>query len=324
MKAAVINALGQPPVYADFPDPQPTGAGTVATVKAAALKNLDRALVSGSHYGSAKIPLPSVAGVDGVAALGDGRLVYTSAVPPYGMMAERTLIDPSKAVELPARIDPVLAAAVPNPGLSAWMSLEHNAGVRPGQHVLVLGATGVTGALAVQLAKLVFNVGRVVVVGRNPERLEWLLGVGADEVIQLGTDDLGDRIGAAHRAQPFDVVLDYLWGEPAEQVLAVLSNSSLGAQFHATRYVEVGQMAGPTITLAAGVLRSAGIVLTGFGLDTVPADVLARVGTDYLPRLFALAAAGELQLVTQQRPLSEVGDTWTGREPSGTRVVFIP
>jgi NADPH:quinone reductase-like Zn-dependent oxidoreductase len=139
----------------------------VATVEAAALKNLDRALVSGKHYNSARLPLPSIAGVGGVARLDDGRLVYANALPAQGMMAEKTLINPAAAVELPEGIDPVLAAAVPNPALSAWLSFEHRAHMREGQHVLVLGATGVTGSLAVQLAKAAFGAGRVVAAGRT-------------------------------------------------------------------------------------------------------------------------------------------------------------
>ena len=93
LKAAVVKALGTEPVYADFPDPQDRDGAVVATVEAAALRNLDRVMVSGKHYSSAHLPLPMVAGVDGVARLDDGRLVYANAQPPYGMMAEKTLGD---------------------------------------------------------------------------------------------------------------------------------------------------------------------------------------------------------------------------------------
>src|SRR5262249_29607688 len=148
--AAVVEALGQPPVYTDFPEPADRDGAVVASVAAAALTNLVRGLVSGSHYASSGIALPSVAGVDGVAGLADGRLVYTGAVSPYGMMAERALIEPHAAVDVPDGLDAVTAAAAPNPGMSAWASLEHCAQAQPEHHLLVLGATGVTGALAVQ------------------------------------------------------------------------------------------------------------------------------------------------------------------------------
>ena len=324
MKAAVVNALGKSPVYADFPDPQDRDGAVVATVEAAALKNLDRALVSGKHYNSARLPLPMVAGVDGVARLDDGRLVYANARPPYGMMAEKTLVNPAAAVPLPLGIDPVLAAAVPNPALSAWLSFEHRARIQPDQHVLVLGATGVTGSLAVQLAKAVFGAGRVVAAGRNATRLEWLQNVGADAVIRLETDELGPRVAAEHRARPFDVVLDYLWGTPAEQVLAALGNGDPSVSSHVTRFVQIGEMAGPDITLPAGILRSAGIELVGMGLGSVPAEAWTRAAADHLPRLFEMVADGRLHLQTERRPLSQVEDIWTQKEPSGARVVLTP
>ena len=324
MKAAVVRALGQPPEYADFPDPKARDGAIVATVEAAALKNLDRALVSGTHYNSARLPLPGIAGVDGVARLDDGRLVYANALPAQGMMAEKTLINPASAVELPEGIDPVVAAAVPNPALSAWLSFEHRAHMREGQHVLVLGATGVTGSLAVQLAKAAFGAGRVVAAGRNAARLEWLQTVGADDVIPLETEDLATCIAAQHRMQPFDVVLDYLWGPPAEQALAALGNVDPNATSHVTRFVQIGDMAGSSITLPAGILRSAGIELVGMGFGSVPAAAWARAAADHLPRLFDMVADGRLHLQTERRLLSQVEDVWTQKEPSGTRVVFVP
>jgi NADPH:quinone reductase-like Zn-dependent oxidoreductase len=324
MKAAVVEAWGQPPVYADFTDPSPSDGAVVVTVEASALTNLTRGLMSGNHYASREIQLPAVAGVDGVGRLADGQLVYTGALKPFGMMAERALIDPASATPLPDNVDPVAAAAIPNPGLSAWMSLDYAAAVKPGAHVLVLGATGVTGSVAVQLAKSVFGAQRVVAAGRNVKRLEWLRTVGADDVIALGEEDLATRVAAAHAEQPFDAVLDYLWGEAAEKVLTALASSHPAAHFHATRFVQIGAMAGPTMTLAAGILRGNGITLTGMGIGSVPFEVLGRARSEGLPRLLAMVAAGELQIATRQRPLADVADAWTAPEPSGTRVVLTP
>jgi NADPH:quinone reductase-like Zn-dependent oxidoreductase len=324
MKAAVVKVWGQSPTYTDFPDPVATGSAIVAEVEASALTNLTRGLVSGNHYASKEIQLPAVPGVDGVARLDDGRRVYTGALAPYGMMAERTLINPHGAVELPEHIDSVTAAAVPNPGVSAWMSLEHAAAVRPGDHILVLGATGVTGSIAVQLARSVFGAGRVVVAGRDVSRLEWLRTVGADDAIALGNSDLGDRVAAQHAERPFDAVLDYLWGEPAEQALTAMASSHPAAHYHATRFVQIGSMAGPTLNLPAGILRGNGITLAGVGLGSVPLEVLARTRTEALPRLFAMVATGALQLRTKACPLTDVEQAWTAPEPSGTRVVLTP
>lgn len=226
-------------------------------------------------------------------------------------------------MRLPGGIDPVVAAAVPNPGLSAWFSLEYAAKVTAGQNVLVLGATGVTGSVAAQLAKAVFGAGRVVAVGRNTARLDELRTVGADASIQL-TDDLTERVAAEHESHPIDVVLDYLWGPPAEGVLAALANTSLDGRYHSTRYVQVGAMAGPTIALPAAVLRSAGIEMVGVGIGSVSPRAQARAGTELLPRLFGMVGDGTLRIDVQRQPLSEVERLWTAAEPSGSRVVLVP
>lgn len=324
MKAAVVTEWGQRPTYTDFPDPQ-AGDGTVAAaVEASALTNITKGLVSGMHYASDEFTLPTIPGMDGVARLADGRRVYTGAVAPYGMMAERTLISARGLVELPAGIDSVTAAAVPNPGMSAWAALEYAAAVRPGQHLLVLGATGVTGSMAVQLAKSVFDAGRVVVVGRDKARLDWLRTVGADEAIALGDADLGEQIGALHRALPFDAVLDYLWGAPATDVLAALAAAHPAAHHHRTRYIQIGSMAGPVIDLPAAILRSTGITLAGVGMGSLPPAVITRLRSEALPRLFDMVATGAVELRTLARPLTEVAEAWAAAEPSGIRVVLTP
>lgn len=324
MLAAVVNEWGAVPTYTEFPEPQPRDGAEVADVEAAALTNLTRGLVSGKHYASKEIQLPAIPGVDGVARLADGRRVYTGALGSQGTMAQRTLVDPAGAVEVPAGLDSVTAAAIPNPGVSAWLALSHAAAVTPGAHVLILGATGVTGSMAAQLAKTEFGAGRVVVAGRDRGRLDWLRSAGADDVIALGTEELGDRVTALHAERPFDAVLDYLWGEPAATTLTALAASHSAAHYHATRFVQIGSMAGPTLPLDAGVLRGTGITLCGVGIGSIPPDALVQARTEGLARLFALVAAGELELRTVARPLAEVADAWTAAEPSGTRVVLTP
>lgn len=322
MLAAVVSEWGETPRYTEFPDPQARDGAVVATVEASALTNLTRGIVSGKHYASRELQLPAIPGVDGVARLDDGRRVYTGALAPYGMMAQRTLISEHGAFELPEGIDAVTAAAVPNPGVSAWTSLEYGAALKDGGNVLVLGATGVTGSVAVQLAKKVFGADRVVAAGRDVARLDWLRTVGADESIVLGDDDVADRVTTMHAERPFDAVLDYLWGAPAEQVLEALSISHTSAHFHATRYIQIGSMAGPTMTLPAGILRGNGITISGVGLGSIPPDVMGRVRAEALPRLFDMVTSGDVALRTLARPLAEVEQAWTATEPSGTRVVL--
>lgn len=324
MKAAVVETWGQTPSYTDVAEPEAGDGTLVATVEASALTNLTRALVSGMHYASKEIALPTIPGFDGVARLADGRRFYSIALPGHGMMAERTLLAPQGAFELPDGVDSVTAAAIPNPGVSAWMALDHGAAVRPGAHVLVLGATGVTGSMAAQLAKSVFGAERVVVAGRDAERLNWLRSAGADDVIALRDEGLGARVTELHTERPFDAVLDYLWGEPAEIALDALAASHPSSHYHCTRWVQIGSMAGQTMTLPAGVLRGTGIVLSGIGIGSVPPEVMTRARNDGLPRLFEMVADGALHLVTQARRLTDVADAWTTAEPSGTRVVLTP
>lgn len=179
MKAALVTEWGSHPVYTDVPEPAPRDGAEVVTVEASALTNLTRALISGKHYASKEIQLPAVPGVDGVARLADGRRIYTGALGYSGMMAERALVDPRGGIVVPEHVDSVTAAALPNPGISAWTALAHAAAVKPGDHVLVLGATGVTGSMAVQLATTMFGAETVVAAGRNTERLAWLRSASA-------------------------------------------------------------------------------------------------------------------------------------------------
>ncbi|MDA2894816.1 zinc-binding alcohol dehydrogenase family protein [Mycolicibacterium sp. BiH015] len=323
MKAAVVAEFGQTPRYTDRAEPRAHDNMVVARVAAASIKNLDRGLVAGTHYGSRALHPPFTPGVDGIVYLDDGRLAYSSARVPYGMMAERTIVDPNQAVLLPDGIDATFAAAIPNPGLSAWFSLEYAAGITAGQSILILGATGVTGSVATQLAKKKFGARRVVVAGRNAERLQNLRDLGADEVVQID-DDLPERISSLHDAAPFDAVLDYLWGVPAEQTLAALGNTGMSAGFHRTRYVQIGSMARATITLPSEILRSAGVEIVGVGLGSVPAEAHARANSEILPTLFAMGADGTLTIDVTARPLAEVETAWDDPEPAGTRVVLVP
>lgn len=319
--------MGSVPIYTDVPEPQPRDGAEVAEVEASALTNLTRGVVSGKHYASKEIQLPAIPGVDGVARLADGRrvyTVYTGAVGYSGLMAERTLVDPRICIDIPDHVDSVTAAALPNPGISAWTALAHAAAVKPGDHVLVLGATGVTGSMAVQLAGGMFGAETVVAAGRNTERLEWLRSAGAHDTIALGEQDLGARVAEMHARRPFDAVLDYLWGDPAAQVLTALAASHPAAHYHPTRFVQIGSMAGPTLPLDAGVLRGTGVTLCGVGIGSVPPEVLSRARTEALPRLFAMVADGRLELRTQARPLADVAEVWAGGEPAGTRVVLTP
>lgn len=328
MKAAVIGQLGQAPEYGEVEEPTATDGRVIGQVRAAAVKNIERSLVAGTHYGSGRLQLPGMVGVDAVVGLPDGRRVYTGATPPAGSMAERMAVNPMLTVDVPDAINDADAAAMPNAALSAWFALEYAGRIEPGQSVLVLGGTGVTGSLAVQLAKQQFGAGRVVAAGRDADRLQQLTGSGADEsgadnAIMI-TEDLGEQVARLHREQPFDLVLDYLWGMPAEQTLRALGGNDLGADFHRTRFVQIGEMAGPEITLPGGILRSAGIELVGQGGGSIPREALSRVANETLPALYGMLADGAISISTVTRSLSEVTAAWEEKSPSGVRLVLVP
>jgi NADPH:quinone reductase-like Zn-dependent oxidoreductase len=215
MKAAVLHTLGKPPRFEDFPDPQPRPNEAKLRVKAASLKNIDKAMASGSHYDS-HAELPIVCGIDGVGILDDGTRVFCGGSrPPYGMMAEYTVVPRAWCLPIPDGVDDVTAAALPNPALSSWLPLVWRARLERGETVLILGATGVAGKLAIQIAKHL-GAKRVVAAGRNEKILKTLPEQGADATIALDQPDqqlTADFVREAAHGR-FDVVLDYLWGHP--------------------------------------------------------------------------------------------------------------
>jgi NADPH:quinone reductase-like Zn-dependent oxidoreductase len=319
MKAAVLYQLGQTPRYDDFPDPVPQNADEIVlAVKAAAVKNIDKLRAGGSHYAS-YTKLPVVVGIDGVGELEDGTRVYAAGV--TGMIAQKALIRKGQYVVLPAGLDDSTAAALPNAGMGAAMALLSRAGLSKGENVLVNGATGVTGRLAVQLARH-FGASTILATGRDPSSLEQLAGLGATEVLSLGQEDstFVKRIRDLHERSPINVVIDYLWGHPAELILQALKGS--GAFTPRIRFVTVGSMAGENITLPSGILRSSAIELLGSGIGSLSKAEMEYFYSRILPEMFLLAAAGDLRLPTETAPLSEIAHAWNKPIDAGKRLVI--
>jgi len=321
MKAAVLHALGAIPRFEDFPDPQPGQDEVLVHVTAASLKNIDKALASGSHYGSDG-QLPTVCGVDGVGVLENGTRVFCGgARRPYGMMATLSVVPRTWCVPVPEGVDDCVAAALPNPALSSWLPLTWRAQLKRGETVLVLGATGVAGKLAVQIAKHL-GAGRVVAAGRNERILQTLASLGADATIALSQSD--EDLALAFRREAlrrhFDIVLDYVWGHPTEVLLAALTGHDVRAESRGVRLIEIGEMAGPTISLSAAALRSSGIEISGTGGGSVPHSVIF----DAFPKVWALAASGQLHIDTERVPLADVESAWQRNDLPGRRLVFIP
>jgi NADPH2:quinone reductase len=321
MKAAVLHTLGRPPRFEDFPDPQPNQDEVTVRVKAASLKNVDKSLTSGSHY-DRHHQLPVVCGIDGVGVLSDGRRVYCGGCPPpYGMMAEQALVSKHFCLPVPDDLDDSTAAALPNPALSSWLPLVWRAKLKPGETILILGATGVSGKLAIQIAKHL-GAGRVVAAGRNAHILEILPDLGADATISLDQSDQDLTATFVREAgqTKFDIILDYLWGRPTEILLDALTGHDLMAESSGIRLIEIGEMAGPRISLSAAALRSTGIEIYGSGGGSIPHTAIF----DAFPKVWALAAGGKLRIDTVTVPLAEVENVWQTKDLSGRRVVFVP
>jgi NADPH:quinone reductase-like Zn-dependent oxidoreductase len=314
MRAAVVSVPGEPPRYQSFPDPEPKDGEALVQVRAAGLHPIVKALASGSHYMSTG-ELPMVPGVDGVGTLDDGRRVFFAfARKPWGSMCERTVVPRDKCIPLPDGLDDAVAAALPNPGMSAWLSLKWRAGLVAGESVLICGATGVAGRLAVQFARHL-GAKRVVGAGR---RIELLHAAGVDSIVRLDLpDDAIRQAFATEVEQGIDVVIDYLWGRPTELLLEALAKGFRPDKAHATRLIEVGESAGKSITLPGATLRSVDLRLLGSGFGSVSLQGIF----DAIPELFTLAAAGKVTIDVAPTPLSDVERSWT-RQSDGRRIVF--
>jgi NADPH2:quinone reductase len=284
LRAALISELGRPPAVGDAPEPD----GPSLEVLAAPLNPLDRAVAAGVFYGGHP-PLPFVPGCECVGRDDEGRVVWTFGgglgLSRNGTMAERT--HPGAVVaEVPEGADLAVAAALGIAGLAGWMPLAWRAPVRPDDRVLVLGATGTAGQVALQAAKLL-GAERVVAAGRNPEALEQALALGADDAVELD-GDFGEPT----------YVFDPLCGEPLERAVAAAAPEA--------RIVQLGQSAGPTATLPSAAIRSKHLEVYGYSDFAVPADVLA----EQYRHLVGHAVAGEIRLDVEEVRLDELADAW--------------
>jgi NADPH:quinone reductase-like Zn-dependent oxidoreductase len=315
MKAAVVTAAGQPPAFADFENPVAATGQQRIRVAASALSQLARARAAGTHYSSHGV-FPFVAGVDGVGRLDNGQRVYFfSPQAPFGALGEYTVVDAAQCVPVPDDLDDVTAAAAAIPGMSCWAALVERACFVKGETVLVNGASGASGRLAVQIARYL-GAGKIIATGRNPAALDWLKTVGADVVISLDqTDDALTAALAPHLAAGVDVVLDYLWGSSARNILITAAkNLPEGQQM---RFVQIGSMSGAEISLPAAVLRATAINLMGSGIGSVSLPRLLQVVGQVLQ---AVTPAG-LEVKTHAVPLAQLADYW-GQADSQVRTVF--
>ncbi|MFC4244311.1 zinc-binding dehydrogenase [Gryllotalpicola reticulitermitis] len=319
MKAAVVTDFSLPPRYDEFPEPTASGEHElVVDVLAAGLHPRVRSQASGSHYTSTG-SLPMVPGVDGVGRDERGRLRYfVLDEPTLGAMAERTVIDARRSIVLPDDADPVQIAAAVNPVLSSWLALKNRAGFQPGQSVLVLGATGSAGRMSVQVARH-FGAGRVVVAGRNAERLALAAAAGAQASVSVLGDDDAVADAIAREAADVDVVLDYVWGPLTTLAMTALITARPDRGKPLT-WVEIGSVGGGTAGIPSAALRSSKLSLVGSGQGSVgAAEIVAE-----LPAMAAAIAAGDFSLDATTVPLAEVERAFADPSLVEARVVIVP
>lgn len=315
MKAAVVLGAGQSPLYGDMSEPLPSAGESRVSVTAAAISHVVKSRASGTHYSSSQ-QFPFGVGIDGVGRLDDGRRVYF-VLPraPYGSMAERTVVRSTQCVPLPDDLDDVTAAAIANPGMSSWAAYRERARLKPGETVLVNGASGTSGRLAVQIARHL-GAKKVIATARNADALESIAALGADVTIPLVEDVGALEVTLKEQfAAGVDVVIDYLWGPSAEQIL--IAAAKAGRDAVPIRFVQIGSTSSQDITLPSAVLRSSAIELMGSGIGSIPLDRIVSAISELLQ---ATGPAG-LQIDTTPVPLPDVERAWR-EDDSRRRTVF--
>jgi NADPH2:quinone reductase len=315
MKAAVLEELGKPPVYRDFDEPQRGPGQSLIEVTAAPLNPVDIWISSGKHHAGTP-PLPSIVGREAAGRVIESDTIEsgTRVYAPVGMgaMAERVAAPDDELIELPEGVEDALAASFGVAGLAAWLGLSFRGNLQHGETVLVLGATGAVGTIAVQGAKLL-GAGRVVAAGRNEKGLERARQLGADAAVRLDAEgDLAEAFSAAAEGQ-LDLTIDPIWGEPA--AAAVRATSFQG------RLVQIGQSASAESTLPSGPLRGKAMSILGHTNFAVPPEVRR----DAYRQMLRHAAAGELTVDYELLPLERVAEAWERQLASpGRKLVLVP
>ena len=323
MPAAVIRQHAAPPEHALWPIP-PRGPGqALVRVTAAPISPLDLLCASGrSYFGPPRLPyIPGVQGIGSVMeadGLASGQRIWFSCdagmKPGDGSMALYCVIDESSALALPDQIDDDLAAALGLSAIAAWMALTWRGHLQPGEQVLVLGASGAVGQVAVQAAKLL-GAGRVIAASRDEAARTRALSRGADAVVDLNGDDVDEisrRIAAACDG-PLHLVIDPVWGLPAEAAVRVLAAEG--------RLINIGSAAGPTARFESATLRSRLHAILGYTNNALTHQQKAQALTEILTH----AAAGRCTVERETVPLARAAEAWERQAASARRkLILVP
>lgn len=299
MRAALIEELGLPPEPREHDEPEPGEGESLVDVECVPLNPIDINVGAGRFY-RGHPPLPFVPGSEAIGRV-DGRLVWVNGgglgVARDGCLTERVAVPASALMDVPEGADPALAGACGVAGLAGWLPVTWRAPVQDGDRVLVLGATGTVGLVALQGAKL-RGAGRIVAAGRSPVGLERARRAGADEVVRLDGEHLIDRLRDAFGGDGPTYVLDPVWGEP---VVAALDAAATGA-----RIVHLGQSAGATAEIPSSLVRGKVLEIIGFSNFAVPRDVVAA---EYAT-LVRHTIDGTVAIDVERVPFDRVADAW--------------
>ncbi len=318
MKAIVVEDFKKTPRWTTFADPVAGPDEVVVRVAAAALSNLVKSQSSGTHY-SSLAEFPYVPGTDGVGRLRDGsRVFFFAPKRPFGSMGEYALVHKDFCVALPADLDDVVAAAIANPVMSSWAAITRRAKLVRGESVLINGATGSAGRLAVKIAKHL-GAAKVIVTGRDTRSLQLLSELGADEIISLlqPPAELLKTFRNTIQGNQVAVILDYLWGTSAESLIGAIGGPGAPHSARSIRYVQIGSISGQTIALPAAALRSTGLELMGSGLGSVSDHDLVAVIAEAL----GVAAPLGLEVEMERAAMTDAETAWT-KDVGRKRLVF--
>lgn len=320
MKAAVLRSADGVPEYAEFADPEVGENEEAVELVAAGIHHLVRSRAHGAHY-SSEGRYPLIPGVDAVARTADGTLIYTgNAAAPYGTMAERITVSRRFHFELPAGTEDRAAqvAGGMNLGMSSWLPLTARLSELPALGtVAVVGVTGASGLLAVQNAKDL-GASRIIGIGRDEAGLERARGYGA-ETARL-TDDHAASVAAIRELLADDspsLILDYVWGAPAEAMFEALVRDMRDEDDADITYAQIGSLAGPTAALPSVLLRSRRIKVVGSGLGSVSTATLLAAMPEYVTRI----AEGHVEVPVETYPLTDIARAWTAKPKHNARIV---
>lgn len=314
VRAAVIDAYGLDPVVRDWPAPSAGPGESLVRFEAAGLNPVDLAIGSGRFY----LPLPEPPYVAGVEAVG---IVVASDRYPVGTrvwglgltgrFAQVFAAADDRLVPVPDDVPATVAAAVGVAGLAGWMPVMSRGGIVPGERVLVLGASGIVGQVAVQTARAA-GAGWIVAAARSDDGCRRALTAGADMVVRLSDPDFDLQLANA-AGDGFDLIIDTLWGEPLQASLAAIRTGA--------RIVHVGSASAQTASLAGGALRGKRVDIRGYSLFSEP---FASVARDY-PLLCQAALAGTVSIGIDEVALEDAADAWRAQahQASGRKLVLI-